>query len=59
MTTFMAILVGPAQCKADILHGFSKAPETDGSLRADSMMAREQLFPLTGRMYACNRSVRF
>lgn len=55
----MAILVGPAQCKADILHGFSKAPETDGSLRADSMMAREQLFPLTGRMYACNRSVRF
>lgn len=34
-----------------------KPCETNGSLRADSMMARERTLPHTGRMYACNRQV--
>jgi hypothetical protein len=29
----------------------------NGSVRADSMMARERMLPHTGRMYACNRMV--
>jgi hypothetical protein len=41
----MAELVGPARCKADILHGFQGAIETFGPPRADSMMAREGCFP--------------
>jgi hypothetical protein len=45
MTDVMAELVGPARCKADILHGFNGAIETFGPPRADSMMAREECFP--------------
>ncbi len=45
MIDVMAELVGPARCKADILHGLPKAMETSGPPRADSMMAREECFP--------------
>jgi hypothetical protein len=45
MIDVMAKLVGPARCKADILHGFQGAIVTFGSPRADSMMAREASFP--------------
>lgn len=41
----MAELVGPARCKADILHGSQRVIETFGPPRADSMMAREYFFP--------------
>jgi hypothetical protein len=45
MIYVMAELVGPARCKADILHGLTRAIETFGPPRADSMMAREECFP--------------
>jgi hypothetical protein len=45
MIDVMAKLVGPARCKADILHGSQVATETFGPPRADTMMAREECFP--------------
>ena len=44
MTDVMAELVGPARCKADILHGCEEAWTTFGPPRADSMTAREEYF---------------
>ena len=43
----MAELIGPARCKADILPGPFVANDTFGPPRADSMMAREVIFPTT------------
>jgi hypothetical protein len=44
----------PISCMARM-----KAIETNGPLRADSMMTRGRMLPHTGRMYACNRPVHF
>ena len=41
----MAEQVGPARCKADILHGPVRVLITFGPPRADSMMARSEYVP--------------
>ena len=45
LIVFMGKLVRLAQCQADILHDSFEALDLNGSLRADSMMARKAMPP--------------